>query len=119
MHLTSQITLVLVTLFTLSVSLLFNLDYETFIPLNLSYGVFLYLISLAFVYAARELILQHAKKSKTVEFAYTILPAILSSVVAYFVLFNFEMYEPMRGGDMGGLAVGIFQVNWFSHWKIS
>lgn len=91
MHLATLIALILITVLVISLRLLFTFSYDTFIPWEMNFGIYLYISSLFIILLSREYYFQNAEKSDAKRVNYIFTPALISTVVAIIVLIFFEI----------------------------
>lgn len=109
MHIATLITLILISILIVMVRLLFSFSYETLIPWHMGFGAYLYIAFHFIIYLGREVYLQKAKHSSSKFFNYTYIPAFLSTIFGFAILFNFEVSLGSSSSDMptGGWFVAL------------
>lgn len=108
MQIATRISLILVTILIVLLRLLFTFSYETLIPLEMGFGIYLFFSSNFILYLIREIYFSSVEKTSVKKFSYIYLPAIISFAIGLVIIFNFPVDIKVGGGsDMptGGWVV--------------
>ncbi len=99
------ITLILVAILTVSIRLLFRFSYDTFIPWDIGFGLFLYTVFFFCAFIGSEIYFFNTKSTPTKRFVYKFLPAILNVAIIGFVVYFFKIPDQTRCSDCGGAGL--------------
>ncbi len=106
----------LTVILILATRLLFRFSYDTFIPWDIGFGLFLYIVFFFYTIIGSEIYFFKRKISPLKSLTYKALPAVLNVVVIGLITYFFTFPDLSRNSDSGaaGLAILFFIVIWLS-----